>query len=404
MKFEFNRKYTTIAVYVLAVLAAAMLLFVALQNIGPFLERVVETIGFVQPFVYGLVFAFLLNPLLRFFEDRLLPQISSRSLKPSHSRAIAILMTYLVAFTMFALFIALVVPQIITSVIGLLENISVYVDMLEDLYDQAMSYIRSIEQGSAVEALFGTFLARLVDSLDSMLDGAGDTVTALVGHLLSATQYITTAVFNMLIGVIASIYLLASREKLLAQLNKITRALCPERTYRLVCDIAQDSNRILSGFVVGRIIDALLVGILCFIGMSILRLPYPVFISVIVGVTNVIPFFGPFLGAIPSFIIIYVESPVQALWFAIFILLLQQFDGNYMGPKIVGDSIGLPAVWVLFSILLFGGLWGWVGMFVGVPIFAIICSLVKRVVNFLLERKGASTKTADYDSDKNPLG
>ena len=403
MRFDFNKKYTTIAIYALAVLVLTILIAQAIANFGELMAWAQRTIGFAQPFVYGLAFAFVLNPLLRLFEERFLPGLFGERLKLRYRRGIAILLTYIVAFMMLALFVALAIPQIIASVISLVENISVYVEMMEDVYDQVMSFIRATEQGGAVEVLLGTVLARLIDSLDSMLDGAGDFVTALVGRVLVATQYITSAIMNMILGVIASAYLLASRERLLAQLNKVTKAIFPDRHYALIKDIAIDSNRILSGFVIGRVIDALLMGILCFIGMSILRLPYAVFISVIVGVTNIIPFFGPFLGAIPSFVIIWVESPMQAVWFAIFILLLQQFDGNYMGPKIVGSSIGIPAVWVLFSILFFGGVWGVLGMFIGVPIFAIIYSLIKRVVAFLLERKGESSDTKDYDSDRNRL-
>ena len=403
MKFEFNKQYTTIALYTLIVFALTILLFQAFQNIGVIFGWLGSLVGFAQPFVYGLAFAFLLNPLVRVFDDRALPWVFKRKIKRTLSRAISILLTYIIALTLISFFIALAIPQIIASVLSLVENISAYVDMLEDLYSQVMSFIRAMEQESAFEVLLGTVLARLVDSLDSMIDGTGDAVTALVGRALAATQYVTSFILNMLLGVIASVYLLATREMLLAQFNKLARALCSDRIYALIKDIALDSNRILSGFVVGRVIEAFLVGMLCFIGMSILRLPYAVFISVIIGIFNVIPFFGPFIGAIPSFIIIYAESPIQAVWFAIFMLLLQQFDGNYMGPRIVGDSIGISAVWVLFSILFFGSMWGLIGMFIGVPLFAIIYSLVKRIATFLLNKKGASPYTKDYGSEKNPM-
>jgi len=403
MKFDFNRQYTTIAIYAVAVLVLTFLIATAFLNIGVFFGWLGRAIGYAKPFAFGLAIAFLLNPILRVFDDRLLPRLFKRKLKRSHSRAISIILTYIIVFTLITLFIALAFPQIIASIGSLVDNITAYVDILEDMYAQVMNYIRSDDQETAVEILISNVLARLVDTLDNLLDMASDYATALVGHIFSATQLITSTVFNFLLGIIASIYLLASREKLLAQFNKIMRAICSDRIYKLIIDIATDSNRIFNGFVVGRLVDSICVGILCFIGMSIFRFPYAVFISVIMGIVNIIPFFGSIFGGIVGFIIIYVESPVQSFWFAVFILLLQQFDGNYLGPKLVGNSIGIPTIWVLFSILFFGAMWGIPGMFIGAPFFAIIYSLVKRIVAFLLARKGESTNTKDYDSERNPL-
>ncbi|MCL2579403.1 MAG: AI-2E family transporter [Oscillospiraceae bacterium] len=403
MKFDFNKRYTTIAIYALAILFLTIVFAQMVLNIGVLLGWIGAAVRFSRPFVFGLAFAFLLNPLMRVFDDRVFPRVFAGKLKRGPSRAFSILLTYIIALTLVTLFIALAIPQIIASILSLADNISVYITALEGLYARLMGYIRSLEQESSVEVMLGTVLARILDSIDSMLDQTGDQATLLIGRALAATQYITSAVLNIFLGLIASIYLLASRERLLAQLNKLSRAVFPVRQYTLLKDIAKDSTRILSGFVIGRTIESFIVGVLCFIGMTILRLPYAVLISAIVGITNVIPFFGPFIGAIPSFLIIYVQSPTQAIWFAIFILVLQQFDGNYMMPKIVGDSIGMPPVWVLFSILFFGGMWGVLGMFIGVPLFAIIYSIVKRIIAFILTKKGESTQTKDYASEKNPL-
>ena len=403
MKFEFNKTYTTIAIYALVVLVLTMLLAQALFNIGIIVGWLGAAVRFSQPFVYGVAFAFLLNPLMRLFDDRLLPHFFGDRLSRTLSRAISLVLTYLIAIAFIVFFIATAIPQIIASVLSLIDNISVYVDMMEGLYAQVMGYIRTLEQESTIEVLIGTVLARLVDVFDNMFDEAGDFATTLVVRALAATQYFAAVMLDMFLGVIASIYLLACRERLLAQFNKLARAIFSAKTYTMAKDIAIDSNRILSGFVVGRIIEAIVVGILCFVGMTILRLPYPVFISVVIGVFNVIPFFGPFIGSIPSFIIIYVENPMQAIWFALFMLILQQFDMNYLGPKIVGDTVGISAVWVLFSILFFGRMWGLIGMFIGVPLFAIIYQLVKRITNYLLKRKGEPTGIKDYTSEKNPL-
>jgi predicted PurR-regulated permease PerM len=208
---------------------------------------------------------------------------------------------------------------------------------------------------------------------------------------------------NIVLGLIISIYLLFDRERFFAQTKKLMAAILPRRANTLVTEIAQESHTIFQGFIVGKIIDSIIIGILCYIFMALLQFDFALLISVIVGVTNVVPYFGPFIGAIPGILILYIVEPKQALWFLIFIFLLQQFDGNILGPKILGDSIGISAFWVVFSITLFSGIFGILGMFIGVPLFALLYSLVKRFTAFLLRRKGESTSTRDYDSTVNPL-
>ncbi len=399
MKFQRNDKYTTIAIYALLVIICGIIFnegFKNLEIVGGFLRRVA---GYLQPIINGIVFAFLLNPLLRFLEERLLSRFK---MKPVTRRMVGLVFTYLLAFTFVGLFSALVVPQIFASIQSIHNNLQVYFKALEKLYSNITSFIASFGEGSELEIMLIDILSRMLDSLRNLAAGASEYFYTLLPGVLSATQRVTASIANLFLGIIVSIYLLMDREKLFAQLNKTLRAFTSDRAYRLIADIALDANRILNGFVLGKVIDSLIIGVLCFIGMSILRLPFAVLISFIVGVTNVIPYFGPFLGAIPGAIIIAITNPIQALWFLIFILVLQQFDGNILGPKILGDSIGLSAFWVIFSIMLFSGLLGMVGMFIGVPLFAIIYSLSRRFIAFLLERKGESSNTWDYASSKNP--
>lgn len=405
MKFERNEKYTTIAIYAFLVLAAAMLFASAIGNLDRVFAWGSKVATFIQPIIYGCVFAFILNPLLRNIDDRFLPWALRGKIRPKTRRGVAMLLTYLIFFIAIGLFFALVVPQLFSSVASLASNIPAYYRAMQGTYQDLMGILTDSLAGEADEftVILQSLLQQLITALEGVLDSLTKYVTQSFWSIVTATTRFTTGLINLLLGIVASVYILADREKLFAQLRKIIVALFPKRVCNLLYDIGMDCNRILSGFVIGKVIDSIIIGILCFVFMAATRMPYAVFISVIVGVTNVIPYFGPFIGAIPCIIILLIISPVRALWFTIFIILLQQFDGNILGPKILGDTIGLSALWIIFSIMLFSGLFGILGMFIGVPLFAIIYSLVKRLTAFLLDKKGLPSSTRSYDSDRNKL-
>lgn len=204
-------------------------------------------------------------------------------------------------------------------------------------------------------------------------------------------------VTNILIGIIVSLYVLFSKEKFSAQAKKAVYALMSPAHANMAPHIVGKSNQIFSGFIIGKVIDSLIIGILCYIGTAMLKMPYAPAVSVIVGVTNVIPFFGPYIGAIPSIILIALVNPMKGVYFLVFILLLQQLDGNVIGPKILGDSTGLSAFWVVFAILLGGGLFGFIGMIMGVPTFAVIYYIIQMLINSKLEKKNLPTESEKYD-------
>lgn len=404
MKFEQNPKYTKIAIYVLLVLIIAMILQQAFQGVGALFSFAGKVIGFVMPVIYGVVFAFLLNPLLRWIERIVLPRVTGNRFSRSVNRAIGMVITYLIAIAAVTAFIAIVLPQMINSIFKM--NLPLYIKFLTLWYQNAITAIDGFLSANIAPEAYDVAVELMNNALPSISSIAGmlnEVLQNSLMKLLSLTTSLATGLVNLVLGVIVSIYILLDREKLFAQFRKIGRAIFSKNVYGLISDIVLDINRIFSGFVVGKVIDSLIIGILCMIGMTILRLPYAVLISVIVGVTNVIPYFGPFIGAIPGIIIIFITSPLKALFFLIFIFLLQQLDGNVIGPKILGDTIGLSPLWIIFSIMLFSGLMGIVGMFIGVPLFAIIYSLIKRLIAFLLRRKGESSNTRDYASEKNPL-
>ena len=227
--------------------------------------------------------------------------------------------------------------------------------------------------------------------------------TGLLGEVNKFVSTISNGVFgilavlkNVFVGVIISVYVLANKESFSGQTKKVLYAVCPERTANIVMEIVRDSNRIFIGFLSGKIMDSMIIGIICFIVLSILNIPYTLIVSVIVGVTNIIPFFGPYIGAIPSALLILLTDPKAGLIFIVFIIILQQIDGNLIGPKILGDSTGLSAFWVIFAIMVGSGLFGFIGMILGVPTFAVIYHIITKAVNQKLKQKQLPTNTEQY--------
>lgn len=234
-----------------------------------------------------------------------------------------------------------------------------------------------------------------VNNLTKMLSQLSNVVNVITSVSMSVYS-IFKAVWNLLIGFIISIYLLASKELFAAQAKKIIYAICSVESANRFISNVRFAHKTFGGFFVGKILDSIIIGIICFVITSILGMPFCVLISVIIGVTNIIPFFGPFLGAIPSILLILFVDPLKAVYFAIFVIILQQVDGNIIGPKILGSSTGLSSFWVIFSITFFGGIWGILGMIVGVPIFAILFAFMKSLIETRLSARNLSPETKKY--------
>ena len=219
------------------------------------------------------------------------------------------------------------------------------------------------------------------------------------GGLFPGIWGLVSFAMDFLVGIIVSVYMLAMKEQSLARCCKLLYGVCKEDHARWIARAVRRADGIFSGFVRGKLLDSLIIGILCLIGCTLLKMPYAPLVSLIVGVTNVIPFFGPFIGAVPATLLILIQSPIKAIWFVLFVLVLQQLDGNVIGPKILGNTTGLSSFWVLFSILLFGGLWGFVGMIVGVPLFAVIYDVIKKLVFHGLRRNGQLDQMTVYHDE-----
>lgn len=397
MKLEFNRKYTTIAIYAFLVLAAVVLFLGLVLNIEFFTDLLGTVGGLLTPFIYGFGLAYILNPVLKFIENKLMVPIFKEHINERLRRGISIFLTF-VSFTAFlTVFIVIVIPQLIASISGLVASIPQYIETLDILANKLVLMIpwESLDT-QAIQRVLEQYVGQLMQS-------AYEVLRQCLPWLVRFTARIASGMLTIIIGVIISIYMLFDKEKFYAGAKKIWYAILPNEKADFVIELANDANRIFGGFINGKLLDSLIIGIICFFGMSLLNMPNVMLVSVIVGITNVIPYFGPFIGAIPSFFIILIEDPIKSLWFIVFIIILQQFDGNILGPKILGDSTGLSALWVIFSITLFGGLYGFVGMFLGVPTFAVIFMLFKRFIDSRLGKKDMPLSIGDYCAPEFPI-
>jgi len=351
----------------------------------------------VSPFVYGLVMAYLLCPVYNATVRRMygLTKDSWKTKKGAlrYARVMATVVALLVLFGVVGGLFALILPETIRSITGLIQTMPESVNRLID-------WIMGLSMNQNNPEMAATIETVINHATDSFLDWAENTLLPSMGDYMSKTflgVWVTLkTLLNLLIGVIVCVYFLNSKEKFKAQAKKTIMALCSKERADDIFELANYSNMQFGGFINGKIIDSAIIGVLCAVLMTIVGLPYTVLVSTIVGITNVIPFFGPFIGAIPGTLIILLESPIQAVYFLILIFALQQFDGNILGPKILGETSGLASFWVMFAILVGGGLFGFVGMVLGVPTFAVIYYYSSKFLRKKLKRKNMPEDTEEY--------
>ena len=365
----------------------------------------------LAPVFYGLAMAYLLTPLVKWFErgilwcvGKLRKRLPDKPLKHGKGllRAGAILLTWAVVLALTYWLMSVLVPQLIDSVTMLIKNARYY---YYKVYRWADTWLKDHpEIGSWANDVLSDYYNNAVTNLtDTILPKAQELAATLTGGIWVGIRSVIGFAMDLIVGIIISVYLLAMKEKSLARCCKMIYATMKQETAELVLTGLHNTNQVFSGFVRGKLLDSLIIGILCFIGCSILKMPYTPLVSVVVGVTNVIPFFGPFLGAIPSAFLILLVSPLKCLYFIIFIILLQQLDGNVIGPKILGDSTGISSFWVIVAILVGGGFFGVPGMFFGVPVFACLRMLVKWLMDRRLARRGMPTEASAYVERKEAL-
>ena len=362
-------------------ISLSILFFFLIYRFQGFGDAISKLTGILMPFIYGAVIAYLLKPVCNCVEDflrRLLPEEMGTA-----ANMLAVTISLLFGILVVYALIMMIVPQLITSVTTLYytarNNLNDFVDWAshQEIIASNQKLLDFIETSydNLQDTLDNIVRTKLVPSMQSLLSGAALGVMSFVTFLK-----------NIIIGVIVSVYLLASRKKFGQQCKMILYSLIKPRWADIILEEILYADKMFGGFINGKILDSAIIGVLCYIACLIFKFPSALLVSVIIGVTNVIPFFGPFIGAIPATLLILIQNPIKALWFVLFVLVLQQVDGNIIGPKILGNTTGLSSFWVLFAILLFGGLWGFVGMIIGVPLFAVIYDVLKKFVFHGLRR------------------
>ena len=393
MKIFINRKYTTIAFYATVVIAINVLLVVAITKFGSIMKILSSLLNVLTPIIWGLVIAFLVNPIMVKTES-LVKKIANRNekkrkIRKNGLRAFSVIISSLVFLGIVIGLVSIVVPEIISSLIDIFNNAGEIADKVQEWINKLLKNYPALKE-NATEKLksFTTDIGMIIEKIQPMLE-----------NILSGAWGVVTFLKNFVLGFIVSVYMLVSKEKLLAQIKKSLIAITTKSTCSKVMNVCSRANKVFSGFITGKIIDSIIIGMLCFIGVTIMDMPYSIMVSVLVGITNIIPFFGPIIGAIPSVFLILLVDPKKAILLAVFIVILQQFDGNILGPKILGDSTGLPGFWVLVSLLVFGGLFGFVGMVIAVPVTALVYSFARDSVTEKLRKKKLPVETEYYAKD-----
>ena len=391
MKFEWTKSMTKkAAVYIISG-AGIIFAYFLMENFGQVKTVWGSAMDILRPFVFGIIFAYLLNGPLMFFEKKL-SFFEKKKPRRVLKRVIAIILSWIAAIAVLGAFFYIVMPDVTESINVLINNIPYYLSSLQD-------FVRNVTEAYGIEAPFIDYFLEFEISSEvfaTILKDYGEDLLPQIANIANLSVRIGNIVFDIIIAIVLSVYIMFSKETLIAQLKKGLYAVLKKETAANLVRFARESHRIFSGFINGKLLDSLIIGILCFIGMSVIGLEFTMLISFIVGCTNVIPFFGPFLGAIPSILILLMVDPWQALWFGIFVFVLQQLDGNVIGPKILGDSTGLPALWVMFAILVGGGIFGIIGMFIGVPAFAVIYKFTKEYLENRLKKKNLPEHTENY--------
>ena len=394
MERDSNKRYFKWGLTALVVIFISILLVVIFTNLPGFFALLTSIGKILSPLISGVVIAFLLNPLVNFVDCRLGPLLQKKlkvQTAKNLSRAAGIVMALIVAGFLVYGFFAMLLPQLYESVMNIVDNASTYFNSIENWATNILEDNPEIQGyvDKGLEQLRG-FIENWVKT--TFLSDMSKLVTTVSTSVIAVVKSLT----NFIIGLVASIYMLWSKDTFRAQTKKIMVAtMRPSAADRLLA-LGRNAYRIFNGFIIGKLIDSAIIGVLCYIGCEILKMPFTALVATIVGVTNVIPFFGPIIGAVPSAFLILLVDPLKAFYFVIFVIVLQQLDGNVIGPKILGNTVGISGFWVLASITIAASIFGFAGMLLGVPVFALIYVLISDGVNARLRKKQHSTVTEDY--------
>ena len=385
----------TVSVAVFFTFCCCALFFFFLLRNQEFAAYSDQIFTILQPIIIGIVLAYLLNPIMMFIEVRatkvLNKYVKNEKRVKSLSRMIGIAGAWLFFAIIIIILIASILPTITESIMSMIRS-------FPDAVNNLLAWLNEVvEDGSELEVFLNDVIVNASAWFQTWLkEILLPELENYIASIMSGAVAGVRMVLNIFIGVVVSVYVLTTKDTFSGQAKKMVYAFFKPSQANVIIDTARKSHELFGGFISGKLLDSLIIGVLAYIILSIMKMPYTMLVSVIIGVTNVIPFFGPFIGAIPSFIIILLQDPMKSLYFLIFILILQQIDGNIIGPKILGNTTGISAFWIVFSTTFFGGLWGFPGMVLGVPLTAVILHIASSILGYMLKKRGIPVNTEDY--------
>ena len=398
-KFKWNKQYLYWGVTAFLVIIACIAFFWIIQRWSGLRASFSMLLGILSPIIWGFILAYILTPFVKLSENKLFIPLGTKIFRADKSKAhsfgrgMSIFFAIILLIALAAALFSMVLPQLYQSVQSIVTNLS---SSIEKTMNWAEKWLQDYpELEASVTDIVGVAGDKFGQwAKDRLLPQMNDIVSIVSVGVIN----ILTALANLFIAVVVSVYVMFSREKFVAQSKKILYSIFSVEHVKGILSALRFTDRSFMGFFTGKLVDSLIVAIICYIGCAIIGIKDALLISVIIGITDIIPFFGPFIGAIPSALIVLMYSPVQCLIFVIFIIVLQQFDGNILGPKILGSTTGLNGFWVLFAIVVGGGLFGFIGMLIGVPAFAVIYAGIKTLIRRRLEKNGLPSETAVYEN------
>ncbi len=389
-RFQPNSRYFTIVIYGLMFVLGTILLVRIVGSFNNTVKLLGQALQVIAPFLVGAFIAFILYPLVRFFYRNLFKNTLHMK-SDKLSKWLSILVTYVIAIGVIAILMVFILPQLYTSITDIVDRLPVWYNNLTTMVDNFEN--RHADLGFIDYNVINEHLTSLYPKIISYLI---DTLANLLPYVVNTSMAIVKGIVNLIISIMVSVYMISDHKNIFYQFKKLLYAVFPKQAADTARTICRESTNIFLKFMYGKAIESVIIGIICFICMNIFKFPYTVLISVIVGITNMIPYFGPYIGGVLGGIIIVIVNPVQVIFFAVMILVIQQFDGLFLGPKILGDSTGLKPLWVIFAIVVGGAMFGVLGMFLGVPTMAVICYILNIVVEHFLKKRNITVQP--YDS------
>ena len=396
-RFRWDKKYLYWGITAFCVIAAAILFYMVLDQLAGIGKWIAKLVGILSPFIWGLVITYLLAPMMLTMEKSWFSPLGARLFKRNKAggsrfaRSMSVFVSILIFLAILTALVYLILPQLYRSIAMIVDNSQTYMANLTAWAERLLENFPEVE--AYVTDVIGNANQRILDWLQSsVLPSLGSFVT----NLTTGVVVVLRGLYNLIIGIIVSAYILGNLETFKASVKRVLYSIFTVEAAEKLREGIAFTDRTFMGFITGKLLDSAIIGLICYIVCAVINMPYALLVSVIVGVTNVIPFFGPLIGAVPSAIIILMVDPVKCLIFVIFIIVLQQVDGNIIGPKILGNTTGINGFWIMFSIILGAGLFGFWGMLLGVPVFVVIYTLINKLISRKLRRSDLPTEVDDY--------